>query len=227
MQKQVYLGVHIKAFCFSASSHDSLITIIPGASLQTFDFFLDGSLGANSTGFWQHRKEGSRRQRSQCVLAYSFKRQHFNNSNSYTHFYSLSIIHGAIPLQHFSDNRKGRMFPPLFFTSFFMWSLGLIAVSRGWFVVILHFEYPTKNSFWSELMLFIAFMLNILKIRFDFLCSDTVFIRKMESKNTAWRNYLSPTELSERKWKKKKFQEKWQEMDGASGSRICMRASKC
>lgn len=47
------------------------------------------------------------------------------------------------------------------------------------------FEYPTaSHSFWGELMLFIAFMLNIWKIRFDFFSSDS-FIRKMERKNTA------------------------------------------
>lgn len=34
----------------------------------------------------------------------------------------------------------------------------------------------------GELMLFIAFMLNILKIRFDFLCSDTVLLGKWKVK---------------------------------------------
>jgi hypothetical protein len=47
-------------------------------------------------------------------------------------------------------------------------------------------------------MLLIAFMLNILKIRFDFLCSDTVLSKNGKKKHSMKKPYLSATTLSER-----------------------------
>lgn len=89
----------------------------------------------------------------------------------------------AIPPQHFSDKRKGRvflLFPSPSFLHFIMpgaWRVQNLKKTVS--MVILSFEYPTVfRSFWSESMLFIAFMLNILKIRFEFLCSDTVLSGK-------------------------------------------------
>lgn len=82
---------YTKAFCFSASSHDSLITIIPGASLQTFDLRMALWLFNRILTAQKGEQWGTR---SQCVLTYSFKRQHFNNSNSYTLLFMQSIIHG-------------------------------------------------------------------------------------------------------------------------------------
>lgn len=87
----------------------------------------------------------------------------------------------AIPLQHFSDNRKGRVFLLFAFLSSLSCARSLESTEsqENSFHGDSSFEYPTVFcSFWSELMLFIAFMLNILKIRFQFLCSDTVLSGK-------------------------------------------------
>lgn len=93
----------------------------------------------------------------------------------------------AIPLQHFSDNRKGRVFllsPLPSFLHLVMpgaWRVQNLKKTVSMVILLLSTQ-TVFCSFWSELMLFIAFMLNILKIRFDFLCSDSVLSGKWKVK---------------------------------------------
>lgn len=81
-------------------------------------------------------------------------------------------------------------------------------------------------------MLFIAFMLNILKIRFDFLCSDTVLSGKWKVKTQHEETIFLPRDCQKENEKKKKnFRGRNSQPQGNGcrclGARICMRASKC
>lgn len=56
-------------------------------------------------------------------------------------------------------------------------------------------------------MLLIAFMLNILQIRFDFLCSDIVLLRKWKAK-TQHEETVYFCHYAIRRWEKNPFQKK-------------------
>lgn len=79
-------------------------------------------------------------------------------------------------------------------------------------------------------MLFIAFMLNILKIRFDFLCSDTVLSGKWKVK-TQHEETLSFCHETVRKKIKKHFRgrKSQPQRNGCRclEARICICVSKC
>lgn len=80
-------------------------------------------------------------------------------------------------------------------------------------------------------MLFIAFMLNILKIRFDFLCSDTVLLGKWKVKTQhevtiSFCHYTNGKKRNafQRKEKKKKqpAMGKWMQVSGSWDVCACM-----
>lgn len=83
-------------------------------------------------------------------------------------------------------------------------------------------------------MLFIAFMLNILKIRFDFLCSDTVLLGKWKVKTQhevtiSFCHYTNGKKRNAFQRKEKKKTTSHGEMDAGVWKLgcVCMHASKC
>lgn len=96
-----------------------------------------------------------------------------------------SIIHSNFSAEFSVTTERARYFFSSFCPPFFShaWSLKSTESQENSFHGDFSFEYPTVfQSFWSVLMLLIAFMLNILKIRFDFLCSNTVLSGKWKAK---------------------------------------------
>lgn len=142
----------------------------------------------------------------------------------------------AIPLQHLGDNRKGRVFLLFPLPSFLhlvmpgAWRVQELKKTVSMVILLLSTQ-TVFCSFWSELMLFIAFMLNILKIRFDFLCSDTVLSGKWKVKTQHEETlFFFATTLSRRK--EKHFRGEKNNRPQGNGCRcleagICMHASKC